>query len=65
MSNYVKDAKRVLDEITGTDSAWSGLCLWIPSIERTSELAPTLLGLGCRWSAKRGQWYWRYVENAA
>lgn len=65
MSDYVKDAKRVIDEITGSTSRWSGLCIWIDNITETSDIAPALMKLGCRFSKKRNQWYWRYVENFA
>ena len=64
MSDYVMDAKRVIEETTHTRANWSGLCLWIDEVARTSSLAPVLLGFGCRWSQKRKQWYWRHEEAA-
>lgn len=62
MSNYVKNAKRAIEEVTKTRVNWSGLCLWIEEISKTSDLSPILIGLGCRWSQKRQQWYLRIEE---
>lgn len=63
MSDYVRDAQRVIESTTGTRANWSGLCLWVEDVPKDSGLAPTLLGLGCRWSQKRRQWYWRHEES--
>lgn len=63
MSDYVKDAKRIIEETTNTRVNWSGLCLWIEDVPEPSHHAPALLGFGCRWSAKRKQWYLRIEEN--
>lgn len=64
MSDYVRSAKSAIEETTGTRANWSGLCLWIEEVPKASNLAPILIGFGCRWSQKRQQWYWRHEEAA-
>lgn len=60
MTAYVMDAMRVFHQITGSRLEWSGLCIWF--LDDVNDHAPELMSLGCRYSGKRGQWYWRHEE---
>lgn len=57
MSNEVRGFTSVMDAL-GISWSWSGLCVWLGS--EADAYAEELEGFGCRWSVKRGAWYYRY-----
>ena len=61
MSEFVIAALNVFNLQTGARLHWSGLCIWF--LDDVDAHAQWLLSMGCKWSEKRGQWYWRYEEG--